>query len=410
MNMPIAKPMGRTFIHRLFSFLIISFLINSVALTAAEAQIRLVKYQNREAWQLEGKELRVTVMQGGGHLAEIVLKGDHEVNPLWLPATPTIDPTEFDPGRHEKLFGGGPAARLMSGLLGHNLCFPYWGDPSDSEYKAGMTYHGETGIVRWKKLSEKNSGTSAEIKLAADLPESSTRFVRTLSVVSGESVVYFEGRAENLAALDRPVGWCEHVTVGPPFLKKGMTLFDASLTLGRNYDSQSSAKFQWPMGEAEVAVDLRTLRNIESSGFVNNFLVDPARKYGYFTAVNPELRLLFGYLFPRTDFRWLNLWETNTPAGNSRPAMLARGMEFSNTPTHGSIKTLVKASTVFDVPAFEWLDAKSSLVKKFCAFSTRVPEEFSGVQDIKVEKDHLEIVERGKGRVMNVPFQREKLE
>jgi hypothetical protein len=70
----------------------------------------------------------------------------------------------------------------------------------------------------------------------------------------------------------------------------------------------------------------------------------------------------------------------------------------------------VKASTVFDVPAFEWLDAKSSLVKKFCAFSTRVPEEFSGVQDIKVEKDHLEIVERGKGRVMNVPFQREKLE
>jgi hypothetical protein len=90
--------------------------------------------------------------------------------------------------------------------------------------------------------------------------------------------------------------------------------------------------------------------------------------------------------------------------------MLARGMEFSNTPTHGSIKTLVKASTVFDVPAFEWLDAKSSLVKKFCAFSTRVPEEFSGVQDIKVEKDHLEIVERGKGRVMNVPFQREKLE
>jgi hypothetical protein len=293
--------------RRLFSFLITSFLINSVAFTAAEAQIRLVKYQNRDAWQLEGKELRVTVMQGGGHVAEIVLKGDHEVNPLWLPATPTIDPTEFDPGRHEKLFGGGPAARLMSGLLGHNLCFPYWGDPSDSEYKAGMTYHGETGIVRWKKLSEKNSGTSAEIKLAADLPESSTRFVRTLSVVSGESVVYFEGRAENLAALDRPVGWCEHVTVGPPFLKKGMTLFDASLTLGRNYDSQSSAKFQWPMGEAEVAVDLRTLRNIESSGFVNNFLVDPARKYGYFTAVNPELRLLFGYLFPRTDFRWLNL-------------------------------------------------------------------------------------------------------
>jgi hypothetical protein len=85
-------------------------------------------------------------------------------------------------------------------------------------------------------------------------------------------------------------------------------------------------------------------------------------------------------------------------------------MEFSNTPTHGSMKTLVKAPTVFDISAFEWLDAKSILLKKHCAFIARVPEEFLGVQDIKVGKDHLELVERGKGRVVNVPFQRGKLE
>src|SRR4051794_32649848 len=129
MNMSKPTPMGKILIQRLFSSLIIS-----MALASAEAQGRLVKYQNRDAWQLESKELRVTVMQGGGHVAEIVLKGDQEVNPLWLPATPTIDPIDYDPGRHEKVFGSGPAARLMSGLLGHNLCFPYWGDPSESEY------------------------------------------------------------------------------------------------------------------------------------------------------------------------------------------------------------------------------------------------------------------------------------
>jgi hypothetical protein len=37
----------------------------------------------------------------------------------------------------------------MAGLIGHNLCFPFWGNPSDTEYKAGMTFHGETGITRW---------------------------------------------------------------------------------------------------------------------------------------------------------------------------------------------------------------------------------------------------------------------
>ena len=72
------------------------------------------------------------------------------------------------------------------------------------------------------------------ITMAAELPESRTRFTRTISLTAGEPVVYFENRAENLTALDRPVGWCEHVTVGPPFLKKGVTLFDASLTRGRN--------------------------------------------------------------------------------------------------------------------------------------------------------------------------------
>ena len=124
--------------------------------------------------------------------------------------------------------------------MGHNLCFPYWGDPSESEYQAGMTFHGETGIVRWQKIAEsEEDGVHAINSIVAELPESRTRFTRTISLTAGESVVYFENRAENLSALDRPVGWCEHVTVGPPFLKKGVTLFDASLTRGRNLGDRS---------------------------------------------------------------------------------------------------------------------------------------------------------------------------
>ena len=298
----------------------------------------------------------------------------------------------------------------MSGLLGHNLCFPYWGDPSVEEYKAGMTYHGETGVVRWTKLSERSNHGRIELTLAADLPESKTRFVRTLVLILGEPVVYFEGRAENLAALDRPVGWCEHVTVGPPFLKKGVTIFDASLTRGRNLGGSSRKELLWPNGEADGLIDLRRVRNIERSGFVNNFLVDPAGKFGYFVAINPEAKLLIGYLFRRADFPWLNLWEANEPATKDQPTMLARGLEFSNTPTHGSFKALVQTPTLFGVPAYEWLDARSNLVKKFCAFSTKVPDRFLGVQEIKVVKGQLEIVERGKGRVVALAFHQERLE
>jgi hypothetical protein len=86
--------------------------------------------------------------------------------------------------------------------------------------------------------------------------------------------------------------------------------------------------------------------------------------------------------------------------------MLTRGLEFSNTPTHGSLKALMAVPTLFDVPAYEWLNARSSLVKKFCAFSVKVPQGFKGVQDVEVRDASLEIVERDRGRTISVPLTR----
>ncbi len=375
----------------------------------AWAEVRSAKLQNREVWQIESPQLRVTITQVGGHVAELVLKGRNELNPLWVQSRPTIEPTEFIREKHEKLYGGGPASRLLSGLIGHNLCFPYWGDPSESEYQAGMTFHGETGIVRWQRVGEQKEGSAQQLSISADLPESRTRFTRTIALTAGESVVYFENRAENMSALDRPVGWCEHVTVGPPFLKKGVTLFDASLTRGRNLGDGPERTFQWPTGRAETAINLRTVRDVEKSGYVNNFLVDPQQEFGYFTAINPEQRLLLGYLFRRAEFPWLNVWEANQPATNDQPAMLTRGLEFSNTPTHGSLKAMMAVPKLWGVPAYEWLNARGALVKRFCAFSAEVPDGFKGVQEIRVKDKALEIVERDNGRIVRIAFDPSRL-
>jgi len=92
---------------------------------SAWAEVRSSKLQNREVWQIESPQLRVTITQVGGHVAELVLKGKNAMNPLWVQSRPTIEPTEFIREKHEKLYGGGPASRLLSGLIGHNLCFPY---------------------------------------------------------------------------------------------------------------------------------------------------------------------------------------------------------------------------------------------------------------------------------------------
>lgn len=351
------------------------------------AQVSSVRFLDRDAWAVEGPKLRVTILKSGGHVGEILLREPGAVNPLWIQSRPTIDSDRFDPARHEKTYGGGVEARLLSGLVGHNLCFPFWGNPSPAEGRAGMTFHGEAGIIRWKQENAGNGG----LTVSAEFPESRTRFVRTVRVRG--QIAYFDETAENLSAWDRPVGWCEHVTLGPPFLERQVTLIDASLARGR----LEKTEFMWPEGmAADQRIDLRQIR---AGGpiFVNNFQVDPKRKYGFFSAVNPKLGLLFGYIFPRADFRWLNIWESN------EPEMLTRGMEFSNTPSHGTMKTLVATPSLFGEPAYEWLDAKSKLHKRFASFSVKVPNAFR-VADIRITGNRLELVERQTGKVISLDF------
>ena len=59
-------------------------------------------FENRDAWRIENDRLRVTILEGAGHLAEIVLKSDggESLNPWWIPPWPSIDPWTYDAARH----------------------------------------------------------------------------------------------------------------------------------------------------------------------------------------------------------------------------------------------------------------------------------------------------------------------
>jgi hypothetical protein len=357
------------------------------------AEVRTGRFHDRDAWTVESPRLRVTLLQSGGHVAEIVLKPGG-VNPLWIQSRPTIDIEQYDPAKHQKLYGGTSEARLMSGLMGHNLCFPFWGFPSAPEAAAGMTFHGETGVTRWKQTA----ATEDSITVTAELPESRTRFTRTVRLAG--TLVWFDETAENLSGWDRPVGWCEHVSMGPPFLESGDTVIEASLTRGRELTLTPGAtpkEFTWPEGWAARPIDLRrVLTGDPPVMFVNRFLVDPTRQWGFFTAYRPKRRLVFGYAFPRAQFPWLNVWEANVPG------MTVRAMEISNTPIPSTTRALVETPRMFDTPAFEWLDARGKLHKRLCAFSVRVPEGYAGVADVRVDGAALEIIERDTGRSIRV--------
>src|SRR3954463_8288676 len=166
-------------------------------------------YRGRRASTIENQDLRVTVLEGGGHIAEILDKRTG-VNPLWIPPWRSIEPSSYDPARHPE-YGGDAESRLLAGIMGHNLCLDVFGAPSAAEAAAGMSVHGEGAVADYEITS-----TANEIRARADLPQAGLRFERRLGLES--KVVRISETVENLSSLDRPIAWTEHVTLGPPFL------------------------------------------------------------------------------------------------------------------------------------------------------------------------------------------------
>src|SRR5450432_813750 len=106
-----------------------------------------VLFHGRKAAQIENDALRVTVLKEGGHIAEVFDKRAG-VSPLWIPHWTSVEPSTF--GSHlGGQFGAGSDAKLLAGIMGHNLCLDLFGGPSQEEALAGLTVHGEGPVVEY---------------------------------------------------------------------------------------------------------------------------------------------------------------------------------------------------------------------------------------------------------------------
>src|SRR4030095_10961734 len=107
----------------------------------------MATYRNRRAVQLENDTLRLSVLNEGGHIAELLHKPTG-VNPLWSPPWPSIEPSAYDVQKHPG-YGSDAESKLLAGLMGHNLCMDIFGGPSEEEAAAGMTVHGEASLAQY---------------------------------------------------------------------------------------------------------------------------------------------------------------------------------------------------------------------------------------------------------------------
>ena len=337
-------------------------------------------YRSRRAVVIENRDLRVTVLPGGGHIAEVHDKAAG-INPLWAPPWPSIEPSRFNPARHPE-YGGGVDASLLAGIMGHNLCLDIFGAPSEDEAKAGMPVHGEASVVDYEV-----DGGAAHLTMTARLPLAGLDVERRLEL--RDRAVWIRETVHNRRGIDLPIGWTQHVTLGPPFLAKGQTEFRASMTRSRVFESafgtadylEAGADFAWPHAPLidGGTTDLRHYTAADTSDAYTAHLADPDREHAFFVAFSASARLAFGYVWRRRDFPWMGIWEENRSRSHApwNSATVTRGMEFGVSPFPESRRAMVERGHLFGTPAFRWIPARSQVIVEYWCVSERaeaIPE------------------------------------
>jgi len=356
----------------------------------------------RKLWAFENRALRILVAPGGGHIAALHLKngarGKVSPNPLWTPPWHSIEPSAYKPKRDDRAYGGAPEGRLLASILGHNLALDSFGAPSEAEIRAGGLTHGEAGVVLWKRGKTRRGSAS----FSAKLPGSQLTVKREITFHDDLPMARVRTVVRNLGKQDRPIAWAEHVSFGPPFLSPhtefslparramvhpGELGEDAHLDAGREFVWPLAPLRHGPLAAARNAAgnrvggarldaasqDMQFMPRAKRATSFTAQLLETPSDLAWFTATNPKIDLAVGYLFRRSDFPWVGIWDEklSRSAPPWKRRTLVRGIEFSTTPLPGPKRDIVTQGKLFGMPTFRWIDALGEIETVFVLYAGR---------------------------------------
>ena len=384
---------------RLILLAVFAPLLMAQSLTISEEKV-----YNRPAWVLSNGKIRVAVLPGGGHIAEVRFQsGDpkKDINPMRVPHYPTIDPDTYVDATHNAIYGSDPHRWLSSGYMGHLLCFPFYGPPSSpAEIAAGLGNHGEAPIVRWRELGRQIAAEALMFRYGAMLAKTQYTVERTIRLFKDQTYFHVEESIQNEANFDRPFQWMQHATFGPPFVEPGKTMLDVSATRGLTASGTTSLRadteFSWPNGVAPDGkpANLRPMQPAPHAGAYSALLMDPSRQQQFFTLYHSGYRVLIGYVFPTASNPWLADWQENQRAGNPpwNGQVVARGIEFGNSPFAEGLRKAIDRGSLFGVAAYEWIGARERRRNEFTVFLAEVPLGYGGVRNVVLEAGEPRVI------------------
>jgi hypothetical protein len=353
----------------------------------------VVQWKNRRAYRLSNGRVELTVLPGGGHIADFRLCGS-PINVLWEAPWQTIDPQTFSRHEHAALYGEASVGRFLSGYTGHALALGYFGMPSAAEAAQGLALHGEAASSEWRIAPVEGDDYYVSLALEVELPVYRLHFRREIGLRSEALAVSVTEVVTNRSDHEVEFQWVEHATFGEPLFTKGeASLFlsgTRGLTWPLGYEGHEllldAAEFPWPYAPSTDGgqIDLSQAFVRDGTGFVAAVLTHPDRENAFVAVHNRRHGLVAGHSFDSARFPWIAVWEENRARGyapwNGRTR--ARGVEFGTSPMPLGLDQARAIRTLFDTPVLTSIAGEASIKTHYQLFLSHVPPEWTQIKDV----------------------------
>ena len=367
-----------------------------------------VPWNYRRAYRLSNSNIELTVLVGGGHIADFRLRAS-PINILWESPWPTIEPQTFSSHEHSAFYGDGPVGRFLCGYTGHSLALAYFGMPSSEEAERGMGLHGEAAKSQWNVVSAVADDDSATLAMEVTLPVYRLRFRREISLPPDVFTACVTEIVTNLSDATAEFQWVQHAALGEPFYTNGeATLFvsgSRGVTWPLGYEGyevlQNGREYKWPYAPSidGAPIDLSQPFVRDGTGFVAALLLDSDRENAFVAVHNRRYQLVAGYSFDPMMFPWIALWEENCARANSpwNKRTKVRGVEFGTSPMPLGLAHAREMHHLFDTPVLCSIPAGASLQAKYDLFVHPAPDRWSQIKDVR-QTEHALIVQGNNGQ------------
>lgn len=334
-------------------------------------------------FKLKNNTATVTIDSYGGSITDFRLK-HIDINPLSFAFTKQQMPINNQKG---------------APYQGHFLCLGRWGEPSAGEIQAGVPNHGYFANIPWNV----KSSSAAFVHMQATSPVEGLYIDRTINIAEDDEVYAVKEVVQNINPLGRVFNMVQHPTLAAPFLDE-TTIVNCNASVGFDqafYHDIGNNVLQWPYAKdaRQNTIDLTNPQYAYNAVF--SFIVKKENDYGWITAYSPKHKLLLGYIWKRTDYPWIHLWQHYNEG-----IIQYRGIEFGTAGIHQPFNEIINTTTVvFGEKTLSYIDAGESITKNYCSFLHHTENTFAGVEAATIKDGFIVLQSKEKTINLKLPNQ-----